>query len=302
MVSRDPNESKPRGLIKAIKARIDAELSQPVFQRDPEYIARHLPTVEKIVQYFRPEVRGYQRVPRGRQLLLVGNHNGGLYTPEMYVFMASWLRERAADLPVYGLAHDLLFATPIRNFARKMGAIPASMVNAHRAFDLGASVMVYPGGDYECFRPFWHRQRIDFGRRQGFVRLALQRRVPVVPVVSYGSHESTFVVSRGDWIARRFGLDRFNLKIFPFVLSVPWGLTPGFVPSIPMPTKITTELCEPLDWTHYGPEAAEDTSIVNRCYDEIVGTMQATLDRIARERPYPLLDWGRPAPALAMAS
>jgi 1-acyl-sn-glycerol-3-phosphate acyltransferase len=278
-----------QGFIGSIRSMIDQELNQPVHQRDPEYILRYLPLVERAVKYFRPEVRGYENVPDGEQVLLVGNHSGGLYTPEMYVFMASWLRERGLDHPTYGLAHNMIFATPARTFLRKMGAIPASVRNAERTLELGASLMVYPGGDHEAFRPWWHRHRIDFDGRKGFVRLALRRRLKVVPVVSHGSHESTIVVARGKALARMMKLERLNVKIFPFVLAIPWGVVPGFVPSIPLPSKITVELNRALDWRHHGPEAADDPEIVQQCYDEIVANMQGTLDRLVKERPFPLL-------------
>jgi hypothetical protein len=44
-----------------------------------------------------------------------------------------------------------------------------------------------------------------------------------------------------------------------------------------------------MPWSQYGPEAADDPAIVARCYHEITGCMQATLDRLSAEHPYPLL-------------
>ena len=58
----------------------------------------------------------------------------------------------------------------------------------------GAILLVYPGGDREVFRTWRDRNRIDFGGRLGFVRLALRTGVPVVPagsgapVVKVGPH------------------------------------------------------------------------------------------------------------------
>ena len=44
-------------------------------------------------------------------------------------------------------------------------------------------VLVYPGGDYEVHRPSWERHKVDFDGRKGFIRLALEEDVPIVPVV-----------------------------------------------------------------------------------------------------------------------
>ena len=69
------------------------------------------------------------------------------------------------------------------------------------------------------------------------------------------------------------------------------------IPTIPLPSKIITELLEPIDWsTRYGPEAADDEDVVTACYDELVGAMQDALDRLAAERRFPVL--GYPPAAL----
>lgn len=281
--------SVPTLFIESIKQRMSDELEQPIFQRDPHFITRHLPTFEQLSKYFRAEVRGFEHMPTSGPFLAVGNHSGGMYTPDAYVFMTHWFRQRPIEDPVYSLAHSFIFATPAANFFRKIGAIPANFENAERALDLGAPILVYPGGDWEAYRPFAHRNKIDFGGRTGFVRLALRRQIPVVPVVAHGSHQSIIVLSRGDRLARAMQLERLRIKIFPLVLSFPWGLTPAFVPAIPLPSKITVDVCPPLDWRHYGPSAHEDPEIVQRCYAEMESVMQERLDQLAKERPFPIL-------------
>ena len=99
------------------------------------------------------------------------------------------------------------------------------------------------------------------------------------------------VLARGERVAKRLGFDRmFRIKVWPLVLGPPLGIVPGGIPTWPLPAKITVELCEPIDWSsRYGPEASEDEVIVRRCYEELTNTMQATLDRLAAERRFPIL-------------
>ena len=149
--------------------------------------------------------------------------------------------------------------------------------------------VVLPGGDHEVFRPWTQRNVIDFGGRTGFVKLALRTGVPVVPMTIHGAHESTFVLTRGDRIARWLGSDRLHIDVFPIVWNIPFGPCPAFVPSLPLPAKITVQLGRPLDWSHHGPRKANDARVVKECYDEIVAMMQATLDQLAAERPFPIL-------------
>ena len=173
---------------------------------------------------------------------------------------------------------------------RRLGEIPASPENAEAALAKGAALLVYPGGAHETFRPWSDRNLIDFGGHSGFVKLALRSRVPVVPVVGHGGHESTVVLWRGEWIARQLGLGRLRMNVWPLAWQVPWGISTPLLPGLPLPAKITVEVGEPIDWSRLGPQAADDPETVARCYDEITGVMQATLSRLAAERPYPLLE------------
>ena len=49
-----------------------------------------------------------------------------------------------------------------------------------------------------------------------------------------------------------------------------------------------TEIGEPLDWSDLDAEAADDSETVDRLYDETIATLQATMDRLAAERPNPI--------------
>jgi 1-acyl-sn-glycerol-3-phosphate acyltransferase len=276
-------------VVDAWARKMAEELKQPPFQRDPAFIRRLLPYMELMSRYFAGEVRGLERAPAG-PVMLVGNHSGGTLTPDTTVLLAAWFRSRGVDDPLALLALDALFAIPeFKTLCRKLGLIPASEGNAGRAIDQGCSILVYPGGAHEAFRPYSQRNQVDLMGRKGFIRLALRRRLPVVPVVAHGGHDTLFVLSRGEGLARKMGMERMRLGIFPVLAQLPWGVsTPMFV-GWPLPAKITVELCEPLDWSRLGPEDADDPRVVDCCYEEISSVMQARLTRLARETPRPLL-------------
>lgn len=268
----------------------DRGLGEEAFQRDVDFLEILVPLMETWSRYFAGEVRGLERVPASGPILLVGNHSGGMLTPDTAVFFAAWYRTRGFHSPLIGLAFDAAFGVPwLATLMRKMGEVPASRRNAARALDAGHAVLVYPGGDHECFRPWTDRGRVDLAGRMGFIELALRRRVPVVPVVSHGGHHSTCILTRGDWLGPLAGTERIRTTIFPIALQMPWGLSPMLLPGIPLPAKITIEVGDPMPWSALGPEAADDPATVARCYHEITGRMQSTLDRLAREHPYPVL-------------
>ena len=265
------------------------EIEVEPFQRDLGFLAKIVPLMALWSRYFDGEVRGLEHVPAGGPVLLVGNHSGGALTPDTSVFFAAWYQRRGLESPLIGLAFDAAFGIPwFRDLMRSIGEVPASRRNATRALDAGLPVLVYPGGDRECFRPWTDRNSIDFGRRMGFVELALRRRVPVVPVVSHGGHHTLYIVTRGDWLGPLLGAERVRTTTFPIALQVPWGLSPMFLPGVPLPAKITIDVGTPMPWDAYGSEAADDPAIVARCYHEITGRMQATLDRLSAEHPHPV--------------
>jgi len=214
-------------------ARGDRSTGLDPSARDPEFLALLLDAFRPVAErYFRARYVGVEKVPAAGPMLLVGNHNGGLLTTESYLtYLAIWDRF-GPGRALYGLAHDVVFDDPtLRTYAGKFGALRASHEAAHEAFAAGHGVLVYPGSDLDSFRSFQDRKRVVFGSRTGFVRLALRERVPIVPTVCAGPQEQWIVLTRGDAIARALRMKRWaRTDVFPIVLSLPWGLTSGFVP------------------------------------------------------------------------
>ncbi len=265
-------------------------LESDPLRRDPELIAALWPLFQASAAYMGSEVRGFENLPRDEPVLIVGNHSGGAFTADPIPLMAKWIERRGVEAPLYALSYQLFFSNAsMGDFMGRMGCMPASHDNAGRALEKGASVIVFPGGDYEVFRPWRERNRIDFGGRMGFIELAINAGVQVVPMTIHGAHETTWVLTRGHHVARELGLDKLRIKVFPLVWNLPFGVTPAFVPSLPIPSKVTVQLGRPIDWTHLRDEAEDDPAVLECCYAELTGTMQRTLDALAKERPYPVL-------------
>jgi 1-acyl-sn-glycerol-3-phosphate acyltransferase len=272
----------------------EAHLEEPAQQFDPDFMRKLVPRMETFTSYFGAEVRGMDRVPQS-PALVIGNHSGGVITPDTSAVYAAWYRARGFEDPLMGLAFDGIYAVPgWRELMRKIGQMPASMDNAQAALGDGCSVLLYPGGSYEVFRPWKDRNRIVFKGRKGFIRLALKAGVPVVPVVGHGGHETTIVLTRGERLAKLLGLDRVRLDGAPFLLQIPWGVSIPAMPGVPLPARITVQVCEPLDWSRFGPEGADDPEVLEQCYQEITSIMQSTLDALVRENPRPLISRFRP--------
>jgi 1-acyl-sn-glycerol-3-phosphate acyltransferase len=256
--------------------------------RDPDYIREKLPQLWLAASlWYRGEVRGLGNVPDTGPVLLVGNHSGGNMTPDTLVFTLAFSTYFGVERAFFQLAHNLVLSMPGLGFLRKFGTVAASPANARQALESGAALLVYPGGDYEVHRPSWQRHRVDFGGRKGFIRLAIEQNVPIVPVVSIGGQETALFLTRGERLARLLALDRvLRLKVLPISLALPWGLNVGdLFGHIPLPAKITIETLPPIDLhTEFGPEPAPE-----EVYDHLMRVMQETLDALAAERRLPVL-------------
>lgn len=262
--------------------------------RDPSYVAAVLPLLKLAMRgYFRSEVRDMDRVPEGGALM-VGNHSGGILAMDVPIIAVSFVETFGPERPLYCLAHDVLFTGPVGPFMRKFGFVTADRGSAHEVLSSGAVTIVFPGGDYDAYRPTLTANRIDFAGRTGYVRTAIRAGVPIVPVVSIGGQEAQLHLTRGQWLGRRSPLRKVvRSDLFPLTIGFPFGLSPAGL-NVPLPTKIVTQVLDPVDPAEMAAALGEtdetDEAAVVAAVDERVrGTMQEALDELARQRKLPVL-------------
>ncbi len=261
-------------------------------ERDPDYIRDQLPFLWMLSSlYLRAEVRGMENIPEDGPVLMVGNHSGGNMIVDTFAFTLAFETHFGVERPFYQLAHNLVLLLgqlmPWVPNLRKFGTVAAGHENAERALKSGAAVLVYPGGDYETHRPSWESAQVDFGGRKGFIRLALNNDVPLVPIVSIGGQETALFLSRGETLARILRLDKmFRLKVLPISIAVPWGLNVGdMFTHIPLPAKITIEVLPPIDLREEFGRSPD----IDAVYDEVIARMQTALTQLQAERRLPLV-------------
>jgi 1-acyl-sn-glycerol-3-phosphate acyltransferase len=257
-------------------------------ERDPDYIRETMAGAWLLASlYFRADVRGLEKIPAEGPVLLVGNHSGGNVTPDTTVFTLAFVAYFGAERRFYQLAHNLVVSMPGLGWLRKYGTVAASPDNAQLALEKGAALLVYPGGDYEVHRPSWETAKVDFDGRKGWIRLALQNDVPIVPVVSLGGQETALFLSRGERLSKLLRLDKmFRLKVLPVSIAPPWGLNIGDMAGhLPLPAKIRVRVLDPVNLREeFGQEPDLDD-----VYDHVLSRMQASLDRMARDRILPVI-------------
>jgi len=271
-----------RGALRAVEASDNSE----TIKWDPVFTRKISETVGPLIKrWYRAEVRNIHHVPPSGGALVVSNHSGGMLTPDVLILAPAFYDHFGYDRPLYTLAHYGVFIGPLDGWVRRLGVIEASRENAAAALHSGAVVLVFPGGDYDSYRPTLSANTIDFNGRTGYVRSAVEAGVPIVPAVSIGGQETQLFLIRGNWLARKLGITKARMDILPLSFGFPFGPSVIFPPNLPLPAKIVTEVLEPIDVTaQFGK---------NPDVDEVDGylrsVMQTALDRLAGERRFPVL-------------
>lgn len=222
----------------------------------------------------RASAEGWEHLPADGPYLLVANHPPCLGSGEFFSFMALWVRRFGATRPLAGFTHVSAHAVwPMPWLFRQIGAIPSTYAAAEDALARGIPIAVFPGGDHEAFQPFW-RRGADFHRREGFLAIAREAGVPIVPMGIRG--QSAPVLWRSHvlaWLAiwpRFTGVKRFGLTVLgvlgaaailclplPWygraVLACSWALSPFALFSW-LPTRTHVRIGGPMPSSSTSPE------------------------------------------------
>jgi 1-acyl-sn-glycerol-3-phosphate acyltransferase len=212
---------------------------------------------------------GVTNVPAHGGALLVANHAGVLPWDATMVSVAI---QKEHPLPRYArfMVLDWAFRLPyVSAFMRRVGGVVASPFNAIRMLEQGHLLMAFPEGSKGAGKPYSERYRLQRFGRGGFVEIALRTSTPIVPVAIVGSEEIYPKVADSRTLARLIGAPYFPITpTFPAL---------GLFGAIPLPSNWRIEFCEPVDLSEYGPEAAEDRSLVFELSERIRETIQEKL-------------------------
>jgi 1-acyl-sn-glycerol-3-phosphate acyltransferase len=169
-----------------------------------------------------------------------------------------------------------------------MGVLPAARDSMASALAAGHDVALWPGGERDSLRPWVKRDEAILAGRTGFIRLAISTGVPIVPIATVGGPDAMPVVATGRRLAKLLQLDKVaRIKLFPFAIQAPWGLSPALLPELPLPAKIRTAFQEPVRLSR-DPERASDDAYVETKYEEVRERIQKGMDALARRRTLPL--------------
>jgi 1-acyl-sn-glycerol-3-phosphate acyltransferase len=165
-------------------------------------------------------------------------HPHGVYS-DYRVLIDGMFRHRAVSPKT--LAATILFRLPlIREVSLWTGCVDARRQVAEATLHRGDSVLVLPGGEAEQIRTKFGREIVYLKHRKGFIKLAMRKGVPVVPMYVFGV--SDYYYTSDVLLGPRMWLTK-NLQIcIPFAAGLAWS------PFCPLPQKTTVVFGEPLSF------------------------------------------------------
>jgi len=229
--------------------------------------------------YFKVEVKGKENFPYRGPALLVGNHEGAIVSPSMLMTVLAWYKEQGTKKTLFSFAHNAFFKIPyLSSSMEELGAILNNQEDINKVFKDKGFILTYPGGAKEAFKETHLKYKVNFYNHKGFIRLAIREKVPLIPVVTIGGHDTLLILSSGESISKSLKLNKLlGLDVLPLSFSLPWGIGLGpFLPYIPFPTKIKVYFGKPI---HLNKDTTEKR-VIDQYYTKVVRIMQKMLDDI----------------------
>jgi len=248
------------------------------FGLDPTFEAKVLPVLDFLSKrYFRVKIEGAEHIPAEGRGLVVANHSGGPLPYDGAMLRAAVRREHPAHRPLRWLAEDFVYYLPfVGTLMNRLGAVRACQENAERLLQKGELVAVFPEGAKGIGKLYRDRYKLQRFGRGGFIRLCLRTRTPLVPCAIVGAEEANPMLYRFEYMTKSLGIPYFPVTpTFPAL---------GLLGLMPAPTKWRIRFGEPLTWSNYGPDAADDDILVGRLAERVRASIQSMLDRMLEER------------------
>jgi 1-acyl-sn-glycerol-3-phosphate acyltransferase len=250
--------------------RLRGDYQEDEWGFDEEFAELVLPFFDFMYErWWRVETTGVRQVPSHGRALLVSNHAGILPWDATMISMALVREHPLPRFPRF-LVLNWAFDVPwVSVLMRKVGGVVASPYNALRLLEQDELVAVFPEGVKGAGKPFGQRYRLERFGRGGFVEIALRTGAPIVPVSVVGSEEIYPKLADAPPLARLL-----NAPYFPLTPTFPWL---GPLGVVPLPSKWRIEFCRPIETARYGPDAADDRTLVFELSEQVRETIQERL-------------------------
>jgi 1-acyl-sn-glycerol-3-phosphate acyltransferase len=227
-----------------------------------------LATFRLWTRYFRYETEGFETLAESEPSVIVAYH-GGPWTFDLWM-LGVRMYDELGYFPCAFWDRSWWRLPAVGRVITELGGLPGPPRDADIVAlkSRGEHLVLAPGGTREALRPFWKRHQVDFGPRRGYLRLAREYGMPIIPVVATGVDETFLGLNDGRALSKRL----FGRNDVPVWLALGVG---GLWPlALPLPVRIRQHVGTPVDLSSFVDEDA--------AHAHLTATMQAMLDALRR--------------------
>ncbi len=262
----------PRGLERLESMLVDDEgfgYDRFGFERETLYAA-YMFARQLYRRWFRVESVGHEHVPRAGRAILAGNHSG-LLPWDAAMIAVDLIEKLEPPRPLRSIVDHFAFGLPfVGELMYRTGQVPGTPRNFRDLLEREQLVLVFPEGTKGIIKPYSERYQLR-PFNVGFVEIALELEVPVVPFAVVGAEEQAPVLFQLPLLGKRLGMPTFPITpTFPLL---------GLAGLVPYPVKYRIAYGEPLLLhREYPKEAARDPDIIRAISEKIRSRVQGMID------------------------
>ena len=262
-------ESRLRSLV-----RVPGEFGVDPFGLDPEFIRYVAPIVWLLHRiYFRVQSSGLEHIPKKR-VLLVGNHSGQLPIDGLLIATTMML-ELDPPRMLRSMVEKWVPTLPyVSTFMARCGQVVGLPQNCRTLLEQEEAILVFPEGVRGISKTWNKRYELQpFG--QGFMRLALQNRTPILPVAVIGAEEQAPSLYNFKPLARMLGA-----PAFPITPTFPWLFPVGL---LPYPVKYRIHFGRPLV---FEGDPIDDDEVIEEKIEVVRAALKRLISKGLKERSH----------------
>jgi 1-acyl-sn-glycerol-3-phosphate acyltransferase len=160
----------------------------------------------------------------------------------------------------------------VSEFASRSGAVAGTPETCREMLEAGEAVLVFPEGVRGMNKLYKDRYKLQrFGT--GFLRLALEAQVPIVPIAVVGSEEQQPGLANWRGLGRALGM-----PAFPVTPTFPWL---GPLGLLPLPVKYRIYFGEPL---HFSGSPTDEDAVIEEKVARVREAIEALFARGLEQR------------------
>jgi len=196
--------------------------------------------VHKYFGYEKVNLTALENVKCEKKYMLIEYPHGSFPIATILIatfFDDHYLKYKSVGRTARGLSATVLDYIPlVRHLFAMVGSLPATKKNFLRAFEIAGACSVLPGGIAEMFMVDKEKERIYFKKRYGYIKVALEKGVDMLPVYHFGNSQVLSILGRT-------GLLKYVSRKLKVSIMLPYG---RFGLPIPFRHKIVTVVGEPI--------------------------------------------------------